>query len=347
MANIIGDYPYIERVVTGFWSLDRALGNKKSLGWPMTIYEIFGYQDTGKTTFATTIAGIIGNHYGGNIIYLPIEHVDRDLANEILDSVEFKGDTYMLGGWDMVKRFTKAKKDAEHPVVTDEMNIDCMLAGLQDDKNVVGIVDSLTAINPIMFSEGSVAEMHMGRRAMLSGALARGVGYVRRFREVPLCVIMLGHTTQRLSMYPTNRGTDSTGGDVKRDLVKVRLLLKRKTEKLLEASESDNAYLIEGKAEKNSFSREGKIFYIVVLGGKGAHIGMTALFECKMTKLCTFGANITMNGEKYGSMKSIIARAHAGDNDFFLPFINALRNPSAISKVDDDEEDDYIEEMPE
>ena len=338
MANIIGEYPPIKRVETGLFSLDRALGNKTSLGWPMTIYEIFGYQGLGKTTFATSIAGIVAEHYKGNIVYLPIEHVDRDLMNSILDSVSFTGDAYILGGWDMVKKFTQAKKDKEHPHVTDEMNFDCMLAALRDDKNVVGVVDSLTQINPVMFSEGSTAEMHMGRRAMLTSALARGAGYVRRFRETPMSVIMLSHTQQRLSMFATNRGSDTTGGDVKKDLAKVRLKLKRKTDNLLEDAKGENAYVIEGVAEKLSFGRDGRMFWVVVLGGKGIHKGMTALYECKMAKLCTFGASITLDGKKYGSMGSILEKAHAGDDEFFQPFINALQNPSKISKPNEDEE---------
>ena len=353
MANLIGTYPPIERVETGFWSLDKALGDGKKLGWPMTIYDIFGNQDVGKTTFSTTIAGILGNHYKGNIIYLPIEHVDRDLMQSILDSVHFDGDAYLLGGWDMVSRFTKAKKDKEHPYVTDEMNIDCLISGLQDNKNVVGVIDSLTAINPVMFVEGSVAEMHMGRRAMLTGALVRAVGYIRRYRTVPMCLMMLGHKTQSLSMYPTNRGTDSTGGDIKRDLAKVRLILQRKvaTDKVFDKSDENNGFIIQGKVEKHSFAREGREFYIFILGGKGAHIGMTALYECKMTKLVSFGDSITMNGEKYGSMKSIIAKANAGDDEFFKPFIDALRNPSKIKKVEDtNEEINYVDdgsELPE
>lgn len=341
MANIIGEYPPIERVETGFFSLDRALSDGESLGVPMTIIEIFGNQDIGKSNIATSLAGIMAEHYSGNLVYLPIEHIDRNLMGRILDSVSFTGDAYILGGWDMVKKFTKHKKDKEHPHVTDEMNFDCLLEAYHDDKNVVGVVDSLTQINPVMFSEGSTSEMHMGRRAMLTSALVRGAGYTRRFRDIPMALIMLSHKQQSLSMYPTNRGTDTTGGDIKRDLAKVRIFLKRPVEKLLEFNKGDNAFVVEGKVEKLSFGREGGIFYLVVLGGKGIHRGLTAVYECKMAQLCTFGANITMGGKKYGSMATILKEAHSGNDEFFLPFINALKNPSSVGKAVPDEEEPY------
>ena len=51
MAKLIGDYPQVERVETGLWSLDRALAGElkdekgevvTTYGVPMTGYEIFG-----------------------------------------------------------------------------------------------------------------------------------------------------------------------------------------------------------------------------------------------------------------------------------------------------------------
>jgi len=88
------------------------------------------------------------------------------------------------------------------------------------------------------------------------------------------------------------------------------------------------------------FGKEKNKFYNVVLGGQGVHIGMSALYDCKRLKLATFGKSITMNGEKYGSMEFVISKALAGDDEFFQPFIEALKDPSKITKVVAEKEDE-------
>ena len=84
------------------------------------------------------------------------------------------------------------------------------------------------------------------------------------------------------------------------------------------------------------------MFYFVVLGGKGIHIGLSAMYDCKVLKLATFGKSVTMNGVKYGSMRTIVAKAHAGEDEFFQPFIDALKDPSKISKVDTKEDEEEV-----
>ena len=49
-----------------------------------------------------------------------------------------------------------------------------------------------------------------------------------------------------------------------------------------------------------------------------------------------------MNGIKYGSMRTIVAKAHAGEDEFFQPFIDALKDPSKISKVDTKEDEEEV-----
>ena len=53
MANISGDYPQIERVKTGLFSLDLALSNRHDVGFPMTTYELTGFGGIGKSTWAS------------------------------------------------------------------------------------------------------------------------------------------------------------------------------------------------------------------------------------------------------------------------------------------------------
>ena len=315
MANITGNYPQIERIDTGCWSLNRALSG----GWPMTTVEMYGYAGVFKSTFALSLLATVSEHYKGKLLYAPIEPADRQLVNNILDSVGFTQETHII-----------SEK-------TDEEMIDKFCELLAKDEYVAGLFDSLTSISPIMEMESSSADMNMGRRARLTGVLARKLVHLNRFRTQPVTTILLSHVVQSLSPTPTNTGSATSGGEVKKNLSKVRIKARLMTEPTMRELE-ENAVVMEGLVEKYNFGRDKLKFYVCILGGKGIHRGMTAMYDCKMTRLCTFGSSITLDGKKYGRMREIVAKAHAGDDEFFQPFINALQNPSKISKPSVDEE---------
>lgn len=90
----------------------------------------------------------------------------------------------------------------------------------------------------------------------------------------------------------------------------------------------------------------------MVVGGQGIHVGLSAVYDCKMLKIASFGKSVTMNGEKYGNIRSLVAKAHARDNEVFQPFIEALKNPSKVEKVAQESEeaepsDVFLDELPE
>lgn len=316
MANITGEYPQIERIDTGCWSLNKALGG----GWPMTTVELTGFAGVFKTTVATSILAMVAEHYGKKFLYAPIEPADRQQMSDILDSVGFTKEAHII----------------TEP--TDEEMVDKFCELLGQDEYASGLFDSLTAISPIMEMESSSADMNMGRRARLTGVLARKLVHLNRFRTSPVTSILISHVTQSMSPTPTNTGSSTSGGEVKKNLSKVRI----KARKMTEATMSDldeNAFVMEGLVEKYNFGKDKMKFYVAILGGKGIHLGLTALYDCKMLGIASFGKSITLGGQKYGAMRTIVAKAHAGDDEFFLPFINALKNPSKIEKVKADEDD--------
>lgn len=321
MANISGDYPHIERVETGLWSLDRALSNKTSIGFPMTTYELTGFGGIGKSTWASSILGIVGAHYKKDMVYAPIEPIDRDLLGSILDSVSFEQTCHIISGQ------------------TDEEIVDNFCEMLADDKISGGVFDSLTAISPIAEVESSSADMNMGRRARLAGVLARKLVHLSRFRQSPVATIIISHVATPMSMTPTNTGSSTTGGETKKNLSKVRIKLRKMPEPTMTDLE-DNAYVIEGMVEKFNFGKDKRKFYCVVLGGKGIHVGLSAVYDCKVQKLATFGKSVTLGKEKFGNIRSLIQKAHAGETEIFLPFSAALRDPSGFEKVSEPNEDD-------
>lgn len=323
MAKIIGEYPPIERVDTKLWSLNRALSNSSEVGFPMTTYEITGFGGIGKSTWVSSLMGIIGNHYNKNIVYAPIEPIDRDLLLSILDSTGFENECHIL-----------AEK-------TDEEIVDKFCEMLADEKFVSGVFDSLTAVSPIAEVESSSADMNMGRRARLAGVLARKLVHLNRFRESPVATFIISHVSTPMSMTPTNTGSATTGGETKKNLSKVRIKLRKMPEPTM-AELDENAFVIEGNVEKFNFGKDKRKFYNVVLGGKGIHVGLSAVYDCKMLKIATFGKSVTLGKDKYGNIRTLIEKAHNGEDEVFQPFIEALKNPSKVGKAE--VEDDYLEE---
>lgn len=351
-----GEYAPVYRVPTGFWSLDRAYsGNDASgktvIGWPMTIHEVFGMKGVGKSTFSTSIAGIVAEHFKKDIVYAPIEHVDRALIENTLDSVSFTGLVSILGGRDMVKKFQPLLKMKKEEIVTDEIIGDCLVEALRWDGYVFGIFDSLSAVSPIEEMNSSSADKNMGRRARLSGVWVRQILQSSRFREDGMCpsLIFITHNSTSMSTTPTNTGTQTSGGEAKKNLSKARTKLRKLPEPTMNELDA-NAYVIEGTVEQFNFGKDKRKFYCVVLGGQGIHKGLTAMYDCKMTGLATFGSSITLGGQKFGRMSSIIEKALKGEDEFFHPFIEALNNPSSVSKAEPKEEEvpDWMaDELPE
>jgi RecA/RadA recombinase len=333
MATLEGEYPRVERVELGLWSLDRALSSPTEVGWPMTIYEVFGNQGVGKTTFSTSIAGMVAEYYGKKIVYAPIEHMDREYMGSILDSVGFMGVATILGGDDMVKKFFPHSKMKKGEIVTDEIIIDSLIEAVRRDEYCFGILDSLTAISPIEETESSSADKNMGRRGRLAAVLSRGILQANRFRSTPYSTVILAHKVVEMGGgMKTTTGTSTTGGEGKKNIAKVRISIKNVQEKTMNDLD-DNCFILEGRAEKMNFGKPGKHFYAAILGGKGIHKGMTALVECEKLEIATFGKSISLGEKSFGSMRTVVAKAHEGDDEFFQPFIDALKHPSDFVKI--------------
>ena len=278
MSNITGGYPDVQRVQTGFWSLDSALGGNSGLGIPMTFIEIFGYQGIGKSVFASFLMAEISKHYQKKSVYLPFEDVDVTLLGKIMDFHGNENEVSMLGTWESVKKFFKSFERKRDTILTDELMIDCFLEAARSLDYCVGVVDSLTTFVSIAEMESSVADRNMGRARVVS-VFARSMNQIKRGREdEPFATIVLSHKFQPMGGgAPSNTGSSTTGGEIKKDVSKVRISLRRLPENSFEMDSQRNiyeqqAYVLEGKVEKNGFGRDDKKFYVVMLGGKGAHM---------------------------------------------------------------------------
>jgi hypothetical protein len=153
---------------------------------------------------------------------------------------------------------------------------------------------------------------------------------------------------------PTSTGAVTTGGEVKKNVSKVRIGVRRLNEPSFEMNSKKElydapAYILEGRVEKNNFGRDDRKFFVAMLGGKGAHIGLTAMYECKRLGICSFGKSVNLGGQKFGSVASMLDLAHQGKDDEFQPFIDALQSPNTVSRVEQENEEDgvFLDEIPE
>jgi RecA/RadA recombinase len=313
MIKIIGDYPNIQRIISGFHSLDVALSNQTDLGLPLTIFDISGYSGVGKSTFTLSLAGMIASAQKKNIAISPIEELDKTLMTSVLEMQGFDGEVHI-------------ELDSN-----DEKTLDALREDITKEDTAVGILDSVGAISPIAELEAdSIADVNMGRRAQLMAKLSRHILHIQRFRKSPLSFFMISH----LHAVIGGRGSITSGGVVKNYLSKVRIRLSRK-----EDFEKEGSYILEGNVEKLSYGQGGRKFKVFCLAGRGLHRGLSAVIDCETLKLATrTNGVVKMNEVSYGRITKLIEDAHAGNDKVFKPFITALKNIN-IDTVSTDEEE--------
>ncbi len=299
MPNIpLSAYPKIQRFNSGFFGMDLALSNpddKNGFGTPAVLYEIYGNHSIGKSTFCWTLAA--ARNPNGNINIMDLEMQDPDRILRILAKNNFKGNV------------TFALEDS------DESTIDLAYKNLRDENTTALIVDSVGAISPISEREGEAGAANMGRRAKLMSEFSRKIIYSMRFRkEVPI-VFLITHIHSSMSSF----GGKVTAGGVTKDfisLVKIFFTVKEKFE--------DKATIIKGFTEKNRVGVRYQDFYLVYVPELGFHKGLTAVYDCILQEIATKSRTISMDGKSYGYMSKLIDSALEGDEELFVPFIQAL-----------------------
>ena len=301
MIEIITDIDPIPRVETGYYSLDRAFigANDEDIGVPYgTGYEVFGQTGVGKSTFVYSLSGILSVLTANEGIGLAdLEGFDKDYLRIVLQNTGFDG---------KVRIFRKVK---------DEETLDKLVEALRDDNGCnIGILDSLGAISPISEQESEIGSANMGRRALAMAQFSRKL--LPRTREFLSTIFITNHWYPKVGGY----GYTTPGGEVKKYLLTIRILLKRKEEF------PDGSYVLEGKIYKNRWGKDDEKFYVFSLAGKGLHKGMSAIIDganldkCPITRTTT----VKIGDESYGRISTLIEKAKEGDKKTFEPFLEAL-----------------------
>jgi RecA/RadA recombinase len=306
-VEVIGSYPPITRLQTGFYSLDRAFINDLGeIGIPIGhCWEIVGTSGTGKSTFAKSLAGIIATIQQQDIILCDFEGFDPKFLTRILSGVGFSGKINTV-------------RNGE-----DEEQIDEMVEKLRDDDYCVAILDSVSAISPIGEQQGDIGEANMGRRAFIMAQLTRRASHVFRFADKnnPKTLLLLNHWLPKIG----SRGYISPGGEAKEFMITNKVVLKRIEEFPDGYEKTTGSYVLQGEVKKNRWGYEDRKFYAFMLAGRGMHKGLTALYDCVIMKNVEYKNGVVkMGGNSLGRMSTFVKEAKIGNNEIFSQFYQAL-----------------------
>jgi len=320
-VKIVGNVPVLRRIPFGMWSFDLAFSNRNGdIGFPIGIAtEVSGAASVGKSTTTYGMAGIIARELKTNIGLADFEGFDPIFLTTVLENVGFDGEVNYIQEED------------------DETALDNLLASMRDKKSKygIGILDSVGAISPLAEAEGDLGEANMGRRARLLAQFMRKAMKVSRDgRDVKglggKTIFLINHQHPIMGA----RGVNTPGGETIKYLCAVRVRMSRKEEF------PDKSYVIEGKVTKNRFGYRDTIFHFVNLSGKGIHQGLTWMYDGFLNGTIERArGRVKIGGENICTLKEAFIEAHKGNQDFFLPFRDAVYSINANPEVLVEEEE--------
>src|SRR5688572_3065548 len=168
------------RIVTGCHSLDLALADRLgNVGIPeRSTIEAYGAKNVGKTTFVTSLMGIIAAKQGKNITLLDWEGQSKETIEGILEAQSFYGSVnYMLN------------KGSE----TSEDTLERFVEALTDDTQNVALMDSIGAFRPTALLEGKIGDSNMGVFAREIGQFVNKVTHITLRSKEPGVVFLTNH----------------------------------------------------------------------------------------------------------------------------------------------------------
>jgi RecA/RadA recombinase len=338
--TVEGDYPPIERIPTGLFSLDMALATQNDMGMPVRcLYEMYGYTGAGKSSLDYYLAGKVNPK--GTIELCDLEGLDRDYVLSSLNQAGFEGTLHFISSTN-----TEKKKVTQR---THEAMMQELVTNLQNDKSSCSILDSVGAIVPIAEDSGDIGDANMGRRAKAVAQMVRGLTRVLKYMELPKIAFVVNHVNAVIG----GRGHVTPGGDTLKFLSQVRIMIKP-GDVIRDSEDNPLAFISEGSVEKLRFGAKGRKFKFVILPGIGVSPDLTAMVDCITLGLAKREATVKLNGESVGKIGRLVDDASKGRHDSFIPFYEALddykRNSYGIAIPDmggDDEGNGTIEEDPE
>ena len=309
MPTILGNYPNLERKPTGLYSLDWCLGSRGNFGAPLrSIYEIYGYPNSGKSTLCYYLAGKLTP--SDSVVVCDFENLDREYLDRASGASGFNGTIQLC---DVVDEKGKPKS---HESMLTQMSI-----GLENSYGSA-VLDSVGAIQPKAEKEGDYGEAFMGKRAKLVAQVAREVSGILREAEDPKTAFVINHVHSIIG----GRGHSTAGGEVLKFMAAVRIMIWSKEVFTTSDEGLPIGFYVEGKTEKLRFGARGKTFGYYIVPGFGVHTGASAMFDCFTYGLASRESTVKLDGKSMGYLnKDLLVYASEGKQRKFDPFIEALQ----------------------
>ena len=150
--EMIGSYPMLERLQTGWWSFDRAVGNPQSCEYGLSlrsIVELYGPPESGKSTTAYALSTKLKS--GGTILLASLEMADRKYIEQVFRSQKYIGKLEFPEFKD-----DKGKWVGHSKMLTDAVN------RLGSDENVTALIlDSIAAIVPPAREDNQIGDFQL------------------------------------------------------------------------------------------------------------------------------------------------------------------------------------------
>ncbi len=310
MIKITGETPEFKRILTGWHSFDYALADQTDTGFPLgQIIEVYGPNGVGKSTWVQSLALVLAKETKSNIAIADFEGINTKLIIANADMQKYDGELYRI----------QAKKDEE---ILDEL-----LKSLREKKKKynIGIVDAVGSISPVSEAEGDLGDANMGRRAMLMAQFSRKSNHIL-LNNSDKSIFLINHQHQRIG----GLGTTTPGGDTKKYSASIRIQITRMRRKNKEETYPDGSYIIKGIVVKNRWGLEDRNFYAFVLAGKGVHKGLSAMYDGIISGGVQLDRQIKIGDQSFGYLKDVIGKAQEGDEEYFSPFYNVLKEEKDV-----------------
>lgn len=309
LPKVVGDYEQIERVKTGIWSIDYALGNpfKREWGIPLrSIYELSGRNHVGKSTLAYFLAGSVSKE--GKVLLADFEGLDRTYLPYAFAGSGFSGEIEILA------HQNKDKRTADSDIISS------MADRLADEGIIAGIFDSVSQYQPKAEIEAVVGDHIVGRRAMEVGQFCRRASASLRMASTAKAVFVVNHLYAPIG--GGARKSETAGGEVLKNTsaVRVRMFVRER----FEGNEGElNGQLVQANVDKLRYGGAGREFQFFLVPGMGVHVGLSAMFNCFNAGIAERGRTVKMEDQSYGYINQIIKQAPEG-NEPYADFITAI-----------------------
>ena len=161
------DTPYM---LTGFFDMDRSFNpNREPLGIPYGCWwELFGKEETGKSTVAYSLASMIAKHQKGGWILMDLENA---ATPEYLVKI---GNAQGMDDDAVIEVVEGEDHETQMQRMLDAMNP-------KNDTGInVSVLDSLAHVASKQEMEGDIGSANMGKRAQINNQLSRRFIYYKR-----------------------------------------------------------------------------------------------------------------------------------------------------------------------